>query len=156
MGPRLPCNFTGALGAPEDEEIDDGEEVQRPEYKGITPGDRDHAEPFDTYLGRKKAYLIWLGYEPGIDRVFFQLSKPVDYTISKSAKGDIQIDLQRTGIATENNTRPLDLSYFNTVASKVWAKKLPGGDTRLTIRLKERSTYRLERKGRYIYVYFRG
>jgi len=42
------------------------------------------------------------------------------------------------------------------VALKVWAKRLRGGDTRLTVTLREYSSYRLVLKGRYIYVQFRG
>ena len=91
-----------------------------------------------------------------MDRVFIQLSRPVDYTISKGPKGELLVDLHAARIGASNDTLPLDLAHFETVVSRVWAKGIKGGDIRLTIELKQHSSYRLERKGRYIYVYFRG
>jgi hypothetical protein len=80
----------------------------------------------------------------------------VEYTISKGEKGELVVDLHGARIGAGNDKRPLDLAHFDTVVSRVWAKGVRGRDVRLFIELKEHTSYRLERKGRYIYVYFRG
>lgn len=142
-----------------DAEDADGEEVNDkplPPYRGVRPGTRDRAAPYDDLLGKKHTYVTWIGYEPAVDRVFVQLSRPVEYTISKGEKGELVVDLHGARIGASNDKRPLDLAHFDTVVSRVWAKGIRGGDVRLFIELKEHTSYRLERKGRYIYVYFRG
>jgi len=148
----------GALGDPADEApVTPGEgELELPPYQGVIPGARETAEPFDGYLGRKKTYLTWIGYEPGPDRVFLQLSRPVEYALSRGPKGELLIDLQGARIATGNNARRLDLSFFDTVVASVRARRLSRTNVRVVITLKEHTAYRLERRGRYIYVYFRG
>ena len=136
----------GALGDPADEapETPDGELANLPPYQGVIPGSRENADPFD-------------GYEPGPDRVFIQLSRPVEYALSRGPKGQLFIDLPDTSIATTNNARPLDLSFFDTAVAGVRARRLSRqGIVRVVITLKEHTAYRLERRGRYIYVYFRG
>ncbi len=137
----------------DDEEVPD---TPLPPYRGVKPGTRDRAAPYGALLGKKATYLTWIGYEPSVDRVFVQLSRPVEYTISKGDKGELVIDLHGARIGAGNDKRPLDLAHFDTVVSRVWAKGVRGGDVRLFIELKEHTSYRLERKGRYIYVYFRG
>jgi len=138
--------------APEEIELDE----ELPAYQGVIPGARETAEPFDDYIGRKRNYVTWVGYEPGPDRVFIQLTRPAEYTLSRGSKGELFVDVPDARIATRNNSRPLDLAFFPTVVAKVRARKLRGVGVRVVITLKEHSTYRLERKGRYIYVYFRG
>jgi len=144
-----------AVEGSEGDEGDDGADALPP-YRGVRPGAREKAAPYEGLLGRKQTYVTWIGFEPGVDRVFVQLSRQVDYTITKGQKGELVLDLHGARIGAENDTRPLDLAHFDTVVSRVWAKPIKGGDTRLFIELKEHSPYRLERKGRYIYVYFRG
>ena len=131
-------------------------DLDLPPYQGVIPGARETAEPFDDYLGRKQNYVTWLGYEPGPDRVFIQLTRAAEYGLSRGSKGELLIDIPNARIATRNNARPLDLSFFQTAVASVRAVRLRRSGVRVVISLKEHSTYRLERKGRYIYVYFRG
>ena len=143
------------LGDPEATD-EDGDEPTPPPYRGVTPGARERAQPYDSLVGRKKTYITWIGYEPNVDRVFVQLSRPVDYTITRGPKGELVLDLHGAAIGVSNDTKPLDLTHFQTAVARVYAKRVKGGNTRLVIELREHTPYRLERKGRYIYVYFRG
>ncbi len=98
----------GATEATDDED----DEPEAPPYRGVTPGARERAQPYDSLVGRKKTYITWIGYEPNVDRVFVQLSRPVDYTITRGPKGELILDLHGAAIGVANDTKPLDLTHF--------------------------------------------
>lgn len=107
------------------------------DYKGVTPPTRLVPENQATFTKTADNQLSWIGFLPEENehRVFLQTSKQTTYERLATPDDRIEILLANTKLAVSNNTRELDMSYFQTPFSKAKAVK-SGTGVKIVIQLK--------------------
>ncbi|MBQ1925562.1 MAG: hypothetical protein II180_05520 [Proteobacteria bacterium] len=108
------------------------------EYKGVTPPKRLVPENQATFTKSAGNQLSWIGFMPeeGAHRIFLQTSQPTTFERLASAQDRVEILLANTKLAVSNNTRELNMSYFQTPFAKAQAVR-SGSDVKVTVQLKE-------------------
>ncbi|MBQ9243746.1 MAG: hypothetical protein IJ165_11100 [Proteobacteria bacterium] len=113
------------------------ETIGKLDYKGVTPPTRLVPENQATFTRTADNQLSWIGFLPDETehRVFLQTSKPTTYERLATPDDRVEILLANTKLAVSNNTRGLDMSYFQTPFSKARAVK-SGTGVKIIIQLK--------------------
>ena len=108
------------------------------EYKGVTPPKRLVPENEATFTKSSGNQLSWIGFMPeeGAHRIFLQTSQPTTYERLASAQDRVEILLANTKLAVSNNTRELNMSYFQTPFAKAQAVR-SGSGVKVIVQLKE-------------------
>lgn len=130
-----------------------GQETLQP--SGETPLDPEQPLPegdgdFDP--GPRTMSYIGFRQMADVSRVFVRLDGKAKYKQYREG-GNMILELVNTSVPVKNNTRPLDTSYFNSPVTNVQAVP-SGGNTRVTVQLKEAVPFKVKRIGTTIAVDF--
>ncbi len=121
---------------------DEPEPVEAPAanvaYKGVTPPSRLVPENESTFTKTSANQLSWIGFLPDSSghRVFLQTSKNTSYERLASSEDRVELLLSNTKLAVSNNTRELDMSFFQTPFAKARAMQ-SGSGVKVVIQLKQ-------------------
>ena len=97
--------------------------------------------------------MLFRSQEPSASRVFVRTDEPVRYSIAKGSN-EVVVELENTRITDENNTLPLDTSFFNTSVASVAARPGPSRTVRVSIRLKQQVPYQTRQEGNELLIDF--
>jgi hypothetical protein len=113
-------------------------------YSGVSV-QGNHVPPFPAkQTGTPPAVLTWTGFEraPEGSRVFFELSSEAVHEVTSNGL-TLRIRIRNTKVNVRNNTRHLDLRYFETPVRTVKVTR-KGRDTVATVVLKREALHTIE------------
>lgn len=113
-------------------------------YSGVSV-QGNHVPPFPAkQTGTPPAVLTWTGFEraPEGSRVFFELSAEAAHEVTSNGL-TLKIRIRNTKVNVRNNTRHLDLRYFETPVRTVKVTR-KGRDTVATVVLKREALHTIE------------
>jgi hypothetical protein len=113
-------------------------------YSGVSV-QGNHVPPFPAkQTGTPPAVLTWTGFEraPEGSRVFFELSSEAVHEVTSNGL-TLRIRIRNTKVNVRNNTRYLDLRYFETPVRTVKVTR-KGRDTVATVVLKREALHTIE------------
>lgn len=114
------------------------------------------AQPSGAQDGRP-GVLNYIGFQQvaGTSRVFVRLDRQVGFRSRESPSEDtFVLELVNTRITVENNTRPLDTSFFPGPVTLVQAKRI-GRNVHVEVRLRAAAEWKIKRIGTTVAVDFR-
>jgi hypothetical protein len=131
-------------------------------YAGIIPSIRDSLPHIAIHQrwgaqSRRANSVTWIGFQPldGYTRVFVQLARNPEYTVSEREDGYlIEIVFDNTRLSLSNFQRFMDTSFFGRSVSMIDAAPLSGGRSRLVISLSELSSYTVTTNDDYLFIDF--
>jgi len=101
---------------------------------------------------RKRMTLVGFQQQSGASRVFIRTNEPVRYTASEDGRA-VVVELENTRIDQNNNTRPLDTSFFSSPVTRVEADSA-GRAVRVTIQLRDAVPFQARQEGNLISLDF--
>ncbi|NTX03992.1 AMIN domain-containing protein [Myxococcus sp. CA040A] len=101
---------------------------------------------------RKTMTLVGFQQQPGVSRVFIRTNEPARYTVSEQGNA-VVLELENSRIDLNNNTHPLDTSFFNSPVTRVEADA-NGRDVRVTIQLRQQAPVQARQDGNVISLDF--
>lgn len=113
-------------------------------YSGVSV-QGNHVPPFPAkQTGAPPVVLTWTGFErvPEGSRVFFELSAEAAHEVTSNGL-TLKIRIRNTKVNVRNNTRHLDLRYFETPVRTVKVTR-KGRDTVATVVLKREALHTVE------------